>query len=151
MTSPDHNAIESAHLALLDDEILLLEQLNATLAAERDAITKREIDALTTHGEAKLAAIGTLTALEERRKALGASRATPETAREQTRVDELKRLTRICSEMNGANEALLRAERRFVDSLLNLLRGGTARSSDVYGADAALSKPGLKRLPLASA
>jgi flagellar biosynthesis/type III secretory pathway chaperone len=151
MNSSEHDSIELEHLALLDQEMRLLEQLNSTLTAERDAIIKRDIDALTTNSEAKLRAIESLTLLEERRKTLGADRTAPETEREQARVGELKALTRTCSELNGANEALLRAERRFVNSLLSLLRGGATGSSDVYGADAALATPSVKRLPLASA
>lgn len=151
MSMADASQFESEHLSILASEILLLEQLNATLAAEKDAISARDIESLRSNGEAKRQAIESISLLEQRRRELTAARSIPETEREQARVGDVRRLTRLCSEQNSGNDALLRAERRFVDSLLNLLRGGSRASSDVYGADAELSKTAVKRLPLASA
>ena len=147
----DLTATETAHLAILDEEIRLLRQLALTLTAESDAITARDIEALRSNGQAKLGAVEALGSLEQQRRPLQESRSQHETEREREKLAELRRLTRQCNEQNSANEALLRAERRFVDSLLKLLRGGSQSPSDVYGADAAMTTPGIRRLPLASA
>lgn len=132
--------------AVIDEQVRLLDQLNTTLLEEHAAIAARDVDLLTRRGEEKLVAIRTLSELEARRREFVG----------ETEVDgnhrfvEIRRLTEKCRVQNSANDALLRAERRFVDGLLSILRSGTLATS-TYDKGADLSQSVTRRLPLASA
>lgn len=130
--------------AVIDEQLRVLGQLNASLLDEHAAIAARDVETLNRRSQEKLTALRSLSELEERRRSLAGDSGSAH------RADELRRLTEQCRAQNGANEALLRAERRFVEGLLSILRSGTL-ASNTYDRSADLARSGARRLPLASA
>jgi len=138
--------VESGLDAVIDQQLAVLHELNTTLLAEHAAIAARDIEALNARGQDKLAALTRLSTLETRRREFAGE----SDSAGGHRFDEIRQLTEQCRRQNGTNDALLRAERRFVDGLLSILRSGTL-AGNTYDAGAGLSQAPSRRLPLASA
>lgn len=116
---------------------LLLDELKLTLAAEQQALTGRDADALEAAAARKLSLV---TALEE---------ATGNYCRaggklEQDELRELRRQAQACARANRANGGAIELNRNLVGRLLDTLRGAP-RGPATYNANGRLQRGGAGR------
>ncbi len=114
---------------LLVQEVAALEEVLATLHAERAALDGRAADALVAATNAKAEAVAKATRLDDERKVHVVTG--PEV---DGQLRKLKGLAAACRQQNEANGQLIRGQRRRIEGSLSVLRGGPA-TADTYGRD----------------
>jgi flagella synthesis protein FlgN len=128
---------------LLDEQIDAMQAVLAALEAERDALTRRDGDALLQAIDSKAARVASAETIEERRQALISSLGIPLHAGRRgrefsadagiaSRWQQVVALTERCRAVNEANGRLIRGQRRRVDGTLRILRGESADAVE-YG------------------
>ncbi len=128
---------------LLDREIQLAEELAATLALERDALTGSEASEVAAQAEKKVRLLAAFATLEGERLRLWeppVGEATPSIA---TRWRSLMQVMARCRMANDVNGYMINVRRHQVGQLINILRGG---SPVTYGPEGKTSVKALRAL-----
>lgn len=136
-------------LDLLDREAVALAAVFAALEDEQQALHDRDAAALLDAANRKGEAIGVAARLEQERRSLLdegflGERSGPGI---DSRFRRLRELAARCRDLNDANGALIRGQRRRVEVSLRLIRGGL--DDETYAADGS-RRAARSRGPLAS-
>lgn len=111
---------------VLDREIEVAQQLAATLAAEREALTGNSPTALAEQAAQKIALLGTFENLEGERRSLGGAALSQLSDAAAQRWRALMELMTGCREANEVNGYIINVRRVQVRQLLDVVRGGAA-------------------------
>lgn len=128
---------------LLDEQIDAMQAVLASLEAERQALARRDGDALLKAVSDKAASVASADGIEGRRQALldqlglgeragRSGRGFSADAGISQRWQQVLALTRQCRALNEANGQLIRGQRRRADGALRVLRGEPAVAGE-YG------------------
>jgi flagellar biosynthesis/type III secretory pathway chaperone len=119
---------------LLDREIELARILAATIADEKTALTGDSPEAVEKNAAEKIRVLETIEKLEEERRALCASPASPGIAA--TVVERWRKLMELmagCRTANEVNGHIIHVRRHQIRQLIDIVRGGPSITYDTHG------------------
>ncbi|WP_266160367.1 flagella synthesis protein FlgN [Dyella silvatica] len=134
--------------AVIGDMRVAVGQLSEALAAERNALSQADAEALDRAGEAKQALMRRLEQLDAERVQLTQNLAAPSTEQQAAWADVLKALA-ACQHANQRNGSIVGQQLSQIRHALSVLTGGKDETN-LYGPAGILSS-GYRSLPLAEA
>ncbi len=118
---------------VLDREIEVAQQLAATLAAEREALTGNSPVAVAEQAAQKIALLGKFEELESVRSSIGEEPLAQLWDAAAQRWRSLMELMAACRKANEVNGYIINVRRVQVRQLIDVLRGGVAVTYDPHG------------------